>query len=158
MTQYKISLDSIATQSSIAELTAKFGDLTPVMGSIGEYMLGRVRDRFDSETSPSGSKWALLAESTIKNKQRRQKSGTTRNGKSRVRTNAEPSAILKDTFLLRDTMTYNPSPFSVAIGTPQKYGIYHQYGTARMPKREFLGYNDADLKEIQEIVVDALTI
>lgn len=158
MTNINISLDSIATQSAIAELTSKLGDLTPIFASIGEYMLGEVRDRFDSETAPNGAKWAPLAMSTIENKQRRQKSGTTRNGKSRVRSNAEPNAILKDTFLLRDTMTYNSSAFSVAIGTPLVYGVYHQYGTARMPKREFLGYNDADLDEIEEIVIDALVI
>ena len=158
MTQIRVSLNSATTQSAILELTAKLGNLTPVMASIGEYMIGEVNDRFKSETAPDGTKWAPLAASTIKDKARRQKSGTTRSGKSRVRCNAEPNAILKSTFLLRDTINYKPAPFSVAVGTPLAYGRWHQYGTSRMPKREFLGYNQADLKEIENIVVDALTL
>lgn len=158
MAQINITLNSTATQSAITELTAKLGNLKPVMASIGEYMLREVRGRFDSETAPDGTKWASLAAATIADKARRQKSGTTRSGGSRARVNASPNAILKSTFLLRDTIAYKPSAFEVRIGTPQKYGVHHQYGTSRMAARPFLGYNQADIKEIEAIVVDALEI
>jgi phage gpG-like protein len=158
MTQINISINSASTQSAIVELTNKLGNLKPVMSSIGEYMLGEVRGRFDSETDPIGKPWAKLAEATIADKTRRQRSGQTRGGGSRARVNAAPNAILKSSFLLRDTIAYKASPFEVRVGTPQKYGVHHQYGTARMPARPFLGYNDSDLKEIESIVVDALEI
>lgn len=158
MTQLNITVNSVAPQAAISELTARLGDLTPVMASIGEYFLVETRDRFDRETAPDGTKWAPLASATVRDKARRQRSGTNRNGGSRARVNAQPNAILKSTFLLRDTITYKASAFSVAVGTPQKYGVHHQFGTARIPARPFLGVNDADIKEISEIVVDALTI
>lgn len=160
MTQINISLNSSATQSAIAELTAKLGDLTPVMSAVGEYFLIETRNRFDREVDPSGKSWAKLAQATVRDKTRRQKSGQTRSGGSRARVNAQPNAILKSTFLLRDTISYKPSTFSVAVGTNQKYGVHHQFGAPRanVPARPFLGYNSEDLKEIEEIVNDALTI
>jgi phage gpG-like protein len=160
MTQINISIESAYTQSAITELTNKLGNLKPVMASIGEYMLGEVRGRFDSETDPTGKPWAKLAQATIADKTRRQKSGKTRSGGSRSRVNASPNAILKSTFLLRDTIAYKASPFDVKIGTPRKYGVHHQYGApkANIPARPFLGFNDGDLKEIEAIVVDALEI
>lgn len=158
MTQINISIDSGLTQSQLDKVAADLSNLAPVFGAIGEYMLGRTRKRFDSETDPDGANWAPLATATIASKQRRQKSGNNRNGGSRARTNAAPTAILKDTFLLRDTISYRPTSTSVAIGTNQKYGKFHQYGTKRMPARPFLGVNTEDLVEIENIVVDAIEL
>ena len=158
MTQININLNSAIAQSSVSELSRKLSDLTPVMRSIGEYMLSRTRERFDSETAPDGTKWAQLAQATIKSKQRRQTSGSTRTGSSRARSNALPNAILKDTFLLRDTINYRATSKDVAIGTPTKYGVNHQFGTKRMVARPFLGVNAEDLVEVENIVIDAIEL
>ena len=158
MTQININLNSAIAQSSVSELSRKLSDLTPVMRSIGEYMLSRTRERFDSETAPDGTKWAQLAQATIKSKQRRQTSGSTRSGGSRARSNAAPNAILKDTFLLRDTINYRATSRDVAIGTPTKYGVNHQFGTKRMVARPFLGVNAEDLVEVENIVIDAIEL
>ena len=158
MTEVRITLDSGLTQTQLDRAADRLTNLAPMFGAIGEYFLGRTRERFDSETAPDNTKWAQLAQSTIKSKQRRQTSGKTRNGGSRARTNAAPNAILKDTFLLRDTINYRVTPFSVAIGTPQKYGVFLQYGTARMPARPFLGVNAEDLVEVENIAIDAIEL
>jgi phage virion morphogenesis protein len=160
MTQITIDITDSQIQSVLTEAANQLTDLTPIMASIGEYMVGRTRERFDNSTAPDGQKWAPLAQATIDDKRRRQKGGTSRNGRSIARTNANPEDILKDTFLLRDTITYQPTSSSVAIGTPQKYGVHHQYGAPRrnIPARPFLGVNDEDLREIEAIVVDALQV
>ena len=160
MIQITIDTNTQGVQAVIDEAVNRLSDLTPVMASIGEYMVGRTRERFDSSTAPDGRKWAPLAQATIDAKRRRQSSGTTKTGRSRARTNASPEDILKDTFLLRDTIAYQPTASSVAIGTPQKYGVHHQYGAPRrnIPARPFLGVNDEDLREIEAIVVDALQV
>jgi phage virion morphogenesis protein len=157
MTQISIAVDNAALIQALTTASAQLGDLKPIMESIGEYMLTRTREGFDDETAPNGQKWAPLAAATIRDKQRRQKGGTTR-GRSRSRTNARPSDILKDAYLLRDTIAYQATTASVAVGTPQGYGVHHQYGTRRMPARPFLGVNGDDVREIEAIVVDALRV
>jgi phage virion morphogenesis protein len=158
MTQIQIDVADGQIQAVLNQAASQLTDLTPIMSSIGEYMVGRARDRFDSSTAPNGQQWAPLAQATIDAKRHKQKGGTSRAGRSIARTNANPEDVLKDTFLLRDTITYQPTALSVAIGTPQKYGVHHQYGAPRrnIPARPFLGVNEEDMREIEAIVVDAL--
>jgi phage gpG-like protein len=144
MTQIQIVIDDTQLQGGLSELTAKLANLRPAMADIGESALRKVRKRFDTESAPDGSKWKSLAESTIKAKVRRKRTGKP------YRTNAEPSAILKDTFTLRDSITYQASNQSLAIGTNIFYGGFNQ------STRPFLGVDDEDAIKIVEIIRDYL--
>jgi phage gpG-like protein len=144
MTQIQIVIDDTQLQGGLSELTAKLANLKPVMSDIGEMSLRKVRKRFDNEVAPGGSKWNQLSEATIKAKTRRKRTGRP------YRTNAEPTAILKDTFTLRDSITYQPTNSSVAIGTNIFYGTFNQ------STRPFLGIDDEDAIEIVEIIRDYL--
>jgi phage virion morphogenesis protein len=159
MTRIVINVDDRVLQAVLTQTAEALDDLTPVMGAIGEYMLGRTRERFDAQTAPDGQKWAPLAQATIDAK-RRKSTGKSKAKGSRAKTNAQPSDILKDTFLLRDTIAYQPTASSVAIGTPQRYGLHHQYGAPmrNIAPRPFLGVNREDVREIESIVVDALQV
>jgi phage virion morphogenesis protein len=150
MTQ--ISINDSALQQRLSQLASRVADLTPANRSIGEYMLRRTRHRFDTQISPDGTPWKTLAASTIKAKRRRQQTGKP------YRTNASPEAILKDTFTLRDSITYLPTSDSVVIGTNIQYGIYPQSDQprTRVPYRPFLGLDDADRSEIVAIIGDYL--
>jgi phage virion morphogenesis protein len=119
----------------------------------GEYMLVRTRERFDNEVDPDGQGWQALAPSTVESKQRRK----TKPGK-RARVRAGATDILKESWLLRDTIAYNADSTSVRVGTPQEYGVFHQSDEPRskIPQRKFLGVNAEDLAEINEIVTDYL--
>ncbi len=152
MAQIELRILDARLQEQLAELAQRAGDLSPAMKDIGEYMLRKTRQRFDTQTAPDGTRWAPLAPSTVKAKQRRQRTGKP------YRTNASPEAILKDTFTLRDSITYVPGRSSVAIGTNIGYGVYHQSDLPRtkIPKRAFLGLDDADRSEIIAIVQDHL--
>jgi phage virion morphogenesis protein len=46
--------------------------------------------------------------------------------------------------LFHSIQQYTISPLEQAIGTDVPYGQFHQYGTMKMPKREFLGFNEDD--------------
>lgn len=144
MTQIQIIINTDQLQGGISKLTAKLANLKPAMADIGEYSLRKVRKRFDNEVAPDRTPWKTLAESTIKAKARRKRTGLP------YRTNAEPTAILKDTFSLRDSITYQPTNSSVAIGTNIFYGTFNQ------SNRPFLGVDDADTIEIVEIIKDYL--
>jgi phage gpG-like protein len=145
LTQIQITIDDTQLQGGISEFTAKLANLKPAMADIGEYSLRKVRKRFDNESAPDGSKWNELSEATIKAKTRRKRTGKP------YKTNAEPTAILKDTFTLRDSITYQASNQSVAIGTNIFYGAFNQ------STRPFLGVDDEDAIEIVEIIRDYLS-
>jgi phage gpG-like protein len=144
MTNIQITIDDTQLQGGISELNAKLANLQPAMVDIGESALRKVRKRFDTSTAPDGQRWNELSEATIKAKTRRKRTGRP------YRTNAEPSAILKDTFTLRDSITYQPTNSSVAIGTNIFYGGFNQ------ATRPFLGVDDEDAIEIVEIIRDYL--
>jgi phage gpG-like protein len=144
VTQIQIVINDAQLQGGISEFTAKLANLKPAFADIGEYSLRKVRKRFDTETAPDGNKWKSLAAATVRAKKRRKQRGVP------YRTNAEPSAILKDTFTLRDSITYQASNQSVAIGT----NIFH--GGFNQNTRPFLGVDNEDVIEIVEIIRDYL--
>ena len=144
MTQISIRFEDAQLQQRLAQLASRVVDLTPANRDIGEYLLRRTRRRFDTEIAPDGTPWNPLAASTIKAKRRRQETG------SPYRTRARPESILKDTFTLRDSITYAISTDRVSIGTNIQYGIFAQ------ETRPFLGLDDADRSEIVSIISDYL--
>lgn len=155
MTNLRVEFAIGETADLIQGLEDRLTDLTPAMKSIGEYMLLTTRGRFDDEVDPDGRRWQLLSEKTIESKQRRK----TKPGK-RARVRAGATDILKESFLLRDTIAYEADSTSVRVGTPQEYGIFHQSDEPRskIPQRKFLGVNAEDLAEIDEIVTDYLRL
>jgi phage gpG-like protein len=145
VTNVQIIITDTELQGQLSSLTNKLADLTTPLTDSGEYLLRRTRHRFDSESAPDGSKWKELKQSTIKAKQRRQRTGKP------YRTNASPTAILKDTFTLRDSITYQiANKQDLAVGTNIQYGVYNQ------ATRPFIGLDENDRNEIVEIFRDYL--
>ena len=144
MTQIRVTINDTQLQQRLSQLASRYLDLTPANAQIGEYLLRRTRRRFDTEIAPDGTPWNPLAASTIKAKRRRQETGRP------YRTRARPESILKDTFTLRDSITYQASRDKVAVGTNISYGIFNQ------ANRPFLGLDDADRSEIVAIISDYL--
>jgi phage gpG-like protein len=155
MTNLRVEFTISEAVDLIQGLENRLGDLTPAMKGVGEYFLVRTRERLDDEVDPDGRRWQALAPRTIASKQRRK----TKPGK-RARVRAGASDILKESFLLRDTIAYNADSSSVRVGTPQEYGVFHQSDEPRskLPQRKFLGVNAEDLAEINEIVTDYLRL
>lgn len=150
----QITVVDAELQAALSEFIGRAENLTPALNDLGEYLVGKTRKRFDTSTAPDGTKWAPLADKTKKAKQRRATTGKP------YRTKAEPSAILKDTFTLRDSITYQVSTTTLRVGTNIEYGIYHQpeEPRTRIPRRAFLGLDDADQAEAVEIFRDHFNI
>jgi phage virion morphogenesis protein len=155
MASLRVEFTIAETVDLIEGLEDRLTDLTPAMNAVGEYMLAKTRDRFDDEVDPDGRRWQVLAPRTVESKQRRK----TKPGK-RARVRAGASNILKESFLLRDTIAYQADSTSVRVGTPQEYGVFHQSDEPRskIPQRKFLGVDAEDLAEINEIVSDYLRL
>ena len=129
------------------ELLAAAGFLDKaVFTAIGEELLLSTDDRFKNQTDPEGRPWASL--------------------------NAEYAAwkrkfhghdrILKLRGYLRDTLRYQATDASVAIGSNRIYSAIHQFGgqagrghKATIPARPYLGVSDDDVAAILEIIEDA---
>ncbi len=134
MTQITInaSNDLPLLQDNVEELRAKLGDLTPLMDSIGKILEDSTIDRFATKKAPDGISWANLMPST-----------QTKKGNHN---------ILVQSGDLASSMTYYADKYSVTIGTPESYGIYHQLGTAHTTARPFLGVSDDDKDDIYELI------
>ncbi len=142
------SIDIQLTISNAAEvkaafeaLQAKLADLTPVFQDIGESMLNRTRERFNSQTAPDGTPWAALSPGYAKRKKRNKDKILTLHGR------------------LRGTLNYRASKNEVRIGTPLIYGATHQFGDPQrfIPARPFLGLSQSDEQELLDILNDHLS-
>ena len=116
-------------------------DLTPVCGDIGEFVLNRTRERFNSQTAPDGSPWAALSPGYAQRKKRNKDKILTLRGN------------------LRGLPNYRAGPHEVRIGTPLIYGATHQFGNPNLniPARPFLGLSQSDEQELLDILNDHLS-
>lgn len=169
----KVSSDSIS--AAFSKLTNRTSDPRPALRSVGEFLLLRTQERFDSEVDPEGKSWAPLAASTLRSKRNRK--------------------ILTESTALRRSIVYRVSDAGVEIGTNIDYASIHQFGgaiaqaartrtlnfridrdgksrfakkkranfqqdvqvgsrTVVIPRREFLGVSERDREEIARIVMD----
>ena len=117
-----------------------------VFNAIGEELLLSTDARFDSQTDPDGRPWEPLNAKYAEWKR-------AFHGHDR---------ILKLRGYLRDTLRYQATDVSVAIGSNRVYSAIHQFGgqTGRehkttIPARPYLGVSDDDVAAILEIIEDA---
>lgn len=117
-----------------------------VFNAIGEELLLSTDARFDSQTDPDGRPWEPLNAKYAEWKR-------AFHGHDR---------ILKLRGYLRDTLRYQATDASVAIGSNRIYSAIHQFGgqagrehKATIPARPYLGVSDDDVAAILEIIEDA---
>lgn len=138
MTQITLTVahDLPKTQASLNQLQQKLGDLTPVLDTIGQQLEDSTVDRFATKIAPDGVSWANLMPSTIVQKGNHN--------------------ILVESGDLASSITHHANKSSVTVGTPERYGVYHQFGTADMPARPFLGISSNDEQTIYTLINDYL--
>ena len=128
-------------KAAVESLQARLADLTPVFQDIGEAMLNRTRERFNSQTAPDGSPWAALSPGYAQRKK------------------SNKDKILTLFGNLRGLLNYRAGPREVRIGTPLIYGATHQFGNPNLniPARPFLGLSQSDEQELLDILNDHLS-
>ena len=135
-------------QKMIASTVGRINDLTPVMKAFGEYMQGATDKRFKEEKAPDGSGWKALADVT----------------KARKAKLNKIDKILQQDGYLR-LVHYKAKKSDVSIESDRKYARIHQLGgkagrgrKVTIPKREFLGFSDEDIKEFEETCKDFIIL
>ena len=129
-------------------------DLTPLMSEIGEYLVRSTKERFNTETDPTGKPWAPLSE------------------EYRARKKQNRDKILTLSRDLAGSVAFRAARAHVDAGVRPIYSGTHQFGAAKgsfgstskgspipwgdIPARPFLGLSDEDEREITQIVVDYL--
>lgn len=131
-------------RDSIETLREKLGDLTPLMDAIGGLLESGTRQRFTDKKAPDGTAWANLMPNSERAK-RNTKRKTEKGG-----------GILVFSGNLKQSITHHADPYSVTVGTPELYGVYHQFGTDDMSARPFLGLSDDDKSDIYELINEHL--
>lgn len=129
------------TAEQIVQLYQKLnGDLTPLMEDIGTILMRSSEERFTTKLSPDGEYWENLMPSTVARK--------------------GDDNILVDSGRLSEII-YHAYQDRVEVGTPETYGVYHQFGAKKrngedMPARPFLGLSDDDKQDIYAMINDYL--
>lgn len=102
------------------------------LNEVGKYQVKSTQNNFTKQSDPSGKPWKPLSPLTIKKK--------------------GFSTILIDKDKMRKANYYKVTGTnSVEIANRQFYSDYHQRGTKKMAKREFIGISLKDAKEITKI-------
>ena len=118
MIEFEIRADALLAKLSEAE--AKLKNLSKPLREAGLLMERETKLNFARQSSPEGAGWAGLAASTL----RRKRSG----------------AILRETSALMGSVAFmGASNTEARVGAGTEYGLYHQFGTSKMPQREFIG-------------------
>lgn len=152
----RITVNDEAINAALARLEKKSGSKQPLMEQIGASLLASTQLRFEREQAPDGSPWPKS-----------------------IRAALEGGQTLTDSARLKQSLTYVATEDAVEVGTNVIYAAIHQFGgriTAKnakalrfkvagqtvqvksvdIPARPFLGIDDEDRIEIEQIVADYL--
>lgn len=117
-------------------------DYTPQMQSFLDTLQIAHGEYFDKDVGPSGAGWPPLAKSTIQRKGH--------------------DTILEDTGAMRASVEgetgdsiRSATHRGLVFGTEVEHAIFHQTGTKRMPKREFIGMDEMLLDQLVDKVAEA---
>ncbi len=123
MTNIRVTIDDREVSEALGRLAEIGEHLDPILHAVGRVVETRVKQGFDTSTSPYGDKWQPLKLWLMK-----QEDGSY--AYERIR-NGPP---LKDTGALRESITYAVDGNSVVIGTNREHMHVHQYGAIIRPK------------------------
>lgn len=126
-------------QAYIKGQKSKMLDLAEPLKKAGVYMLRSVDENFKKAGRPSP--WRPLSRSTLIYK--------LRHGYSHL--------PLTKSGHLRRSITSRVNKNRLLIGTSTPYAAVHQFGGRHMPKRQFLLFQDIDIKRIGELIIQHMT-
>lgn len=147
----------------------------PVLASIGEYMLRRTEDRFFAQKDPQGQAWKKLSAITLRTKKHTKILTESGNLRGRIVYRLEPGAVVIGTNVvyaaihqLGGTIRKNVQVRSHwrimnrAFGKPiparhVMVDSHERKMDLTIPARPFLGVNDDDRQEFEDILTDYLT-
>ncbi|MVA40667.1 phage virion morphogenesis protein [Agrobacterium vitis] len=148
---YKATIDDADMREKLAELIGKMQRPAGFYKNVGEHLLNSVKDNFENESAPDGSRWKTLSQAT--RDQREKKYGHA------------PTAILRASGDLANSINMQASDTDVRIGSSLIYAAIHQFGgdagrgnKVNIPARPYLGLSAADEDEVVAIAEEWLAV
>lgn len=171
-----IEVDDRHVLDVLAKLLARLDDLTPVMQTIGEYLIGSTKRRFATSTGPSGVRWAPNSETTYLRMIEKAHGVTLKSGQINQKGAGMAMAkkpLIGETHRLSSEISAQADRDSVEVGSPMVYAAVQQFGAAQgafgrtrrngpipwgdILARPFLGLSDVDRDQVLTIVGEYLT-
>lgn len=126
----------------------KLLNLQPFWQLVGMYVQKQtIKERFDKEQAPDGTKWKPLSSARVKQRMKRHKAGNMK--------------ILQDVGELRRSVQYEAGQNYVRIGSNLKYARIHQFGgtihfkkrkgSVTIPARPYLGVTPNEQQHINDM-------
>ena len=123
-------------------------NLQPLWQLVGMYVQKQtIKERFDKEQAPDGTKWKPLSPARVKQRMKRHKSGQMK--------------ILQDVGHLKRSIQYEAGQNYVRIGSNLKYARIHQFGgtshfkkrtgSVTIPARPYLGVTPNERQHINDM-------
>jgi len=136
-----ITINDVQVRQLLGDLYDHTQDFSPAMKNIGQELDARVRARFETETDPLGHHWTTWAKSTRKHYPfpgtvYAKKAGKAGNGR-----------ILDRYGEMLKSLSWESDATSARVGFGERYAVYHEYGTKRMPRRGML-FADPETKTL----------
>lgn len=145
-----MALINVKIDIDLSKIEKLIDTIKKIKPLIGEIVTTQTIERFTTKENPKLGKWKKLSDKTIKARSIK---------RNKPVYNTE---ILEDTNILKNSIHYEIDDDKILIGSAIGYGQYHQYGTRRgLPKdneegwRGFLGLNDNNIKEIEDVIKEA---
>ncbi|MES0879695.1 phage virion morphogenesis protein [Roseibium sp. SCP14] len=115
-----LTIEDKEINAALSRVVEAGGDTSALMADIAGAMLFSVQRRFETESSPDGTKWPAHAPRTAKARANR---------KTRGNAPVTPK-LLRDKNVLYKSITPDSSESEAAVGTNVAYGRIHQQGGA----------------------------
>jgi phage virion morphogenesis protein len=148
---YKATIDDADMREKLATLIERMQHTEGFYKNVGEHLLNSVKDNFENESAPDGTRWKTLSQ-------------VTRDKRSKKYGNA-PVTILRASGDLMNSINMQASSDDARIGSSLIYAAIHQLGgdagrgkKVTIPARPYLGLSTADEEEIFAIAEDWLAV
>jgi len=143
----EITVDDAELKATLGRAIEALGTegMAPLLGELGEYLLGTTRDRAATETGPDGEEWPALSPRYARRKQK-----------------LRPGLpmLVFDRHMLGDRLAWQIVGDTLLVGTSAPYGARQQFGDGEgdrgIKARPWLGVSHADGDGIKARTLDFL--
>lgn len=149
MARITISVDGVPQFRRFFErVDASFRDLTPIWPDVRDEFYRIETEQFDSEGGKGATgSWQALSARYAAQKIKRFP------GKKIM----EASGLLRGSLVGPGSgSVYQTTPKQIVIGTEVPYGVYHQRGGGRLPKREIISMSDMQKIRLSKVIQKGL--
>lgn len=138
------------------------GSFKPVWPAVNEIVELSIQDNFFRSASPDGQPWPRRGDPTQSYRIGKDETISYQHGTADAIGIFQEGPLLIMTSRLLQSATREDSPEAVVEmndrdytrGTDVEYAATHNYGSSKMPQREFMGAQEDDLRQVDDVIAD----